>query len=205
MNYLAHAVLSGDDPAWILGGFLGDHVRGGRWRDYEPPVAAGILLHRRLDAWFDALPAVAALRPAFGSARRYAGILIDIGLDHVLARRWAAHGPAGTDVSGYAEDCSTLLYEHWDVLPDSLRRFARYDRSTAQLAAYDRPEGIDRALRGIDSRFRRATPLAAGWRVLAPQLERIETLFEETWPAAVEHADGLRQDMLARATAPRES
>ena len=204
MNYLAHAVLSGDDPAWILGGFLGDHVRGGRWREYAPPVAAGILLHRRLDAWFDALPAVEALRPGFGSARRFAGILIDLGLDHVLARRWRVDGPVGTDLPGYAADCSALLFAHWELLPDSLRRFASYDRSTGQLAAYDRPEGIDRALRGIASRFRRPTPLLEGWRVLAPQMERIEALFDEVWPAAVDHADGLRAAMLERARTPRE-
>ena len=88
-------------------------------------------------------------------------------------------------------------------MPDSLRRFLRFDRAHGQLASYARAEGMDRALRGIHARLRGRGPLGAGWPVLEPHLPLIETLFDEIWPAARERASALRPVVRAEVEAAR--
>ena len=89
MNFLAHLYLTRGDDELMLGGLLGDYVRG--WRalsEYSPGVRDGIKLHRRIDRFTDHSREVKSLRRKFPKEfRRYAGIVIDLGFDHELARR----------------------------------------------------------------------------------------------------------------------
>ena len=63
MNHLAHALLAGDDEALQLGGLLGDFVRGQPDPAQFPPrVIRGIRLHRAIDGYTDAHPAVLAAK-----------------------------------------------------------------------------------------------------------------------------------------------
>ncbi|MEJ2383825.1 MAG: DUF479 domain-containing protein, partial [Xanthomonadales bacterium] len=90
MNFLAHLFLAGDEEALRLGALLGDFVRGREaLAAYPEPVREGIRMHRHIDAFIDTLPDFERLRSGFEPPfRRYAGIIIDLGLDHELARRW---------------------------------------------------------------------------------------------------------------------
>jgi acyl carrier protein phosphodiesterase len=93
MNYLAHLYLSADSSEALVGGLLGDFVKGrlvpGR---YPPRVLAAIALHRRIDGFVDRHPVTLSSRARFGPGfRRYAGILLDLFHDHFLARDWDAH------------------------------------------------------------------------------------------------------------------
>ena len=90
MNFLAHLQLAGADENLRMGAILGDFVRGqAALEAFTPDVQTGILLHRHIDSYTDALPQTAALRAWFpGDFRRYAGIIIDLGMDHELARNW---------------------------------------------------------------------------------------------------------------------
>ncbi len=195
MNYLAHAVLAGDDPDWVIGAFLGDHVRGEQWRDYPAGQAAGIRYHRALDVAFDRHSEVVEARAGFGTARRYAGILIDLGLDHVLARDWADRSGCAEDLTAFAQRCLDLMDREAASLPPSLERFISYARATNQLVAYRTHEGVDLALRGLATRMRRPGPLAEGWEALAPHLPVIEALADSAWVAFQSRAASLREEI----------
>jgi len=192
MNYLAHAWLSGPDPDWRLGGFLGDHVRGRDWEGYPSAVAEGILLHRRVDAFVDAHPAMARarrrLQPPF---RRYAGILIDVYFDHLLARRWSRL--AGGSLRRFADEQYLLLRTAAPGLPDSLNRFARHMERHDLLMNYRDPLTLERALAGIGSRLSRSNPLHRGREALDAEVGPLSEDFESLWPAVSGYAERLRR------------
>jgi len=104
MNFLAHAVLAGDDPALIVGGVVGDWIKGLLPGALPADLAHGVALHRAIDSHAETHPAFQRSRNRVSPARRrYAGILVDIYYDHLLARdcrdsrRWPT--PAGTSTN----------------------------------------------------------------------------------------------------------
>ncbi len=178
MNYLAHVLLSGPDPQWQLGGYLGDHVRGRRWEDFPAGMASGILLHRQIDVFTNAHPAFASARerldPAF---RRYAGILLDLFFDHFLAASFDRL--TGRNLSVFAGVTYSNLRAHWHVLPPSLQRFARYQERHNLLTNYADEACLSMVLGAVSGRLKRANPLAEGMGQLHKSRSDLEALFLE--------------------------
>lgn len=92
MNHLAHCFLSFNEEQLLLGNFIGDYVKGNNWENYPKKVQKGILLHRMIDAFTDAHPAVksctARVRPFAG---RFSPPIVDILFDHLLAISWKTY------------------------------------------------------------------------------------------------------------------
>lgn len=181
MNYLAHALLAQGDRGLELGAFLGDHVRGRLCGERPSAVEAGIALHRAIDTHTDAHPLVRRSRRRLQSPfRRYAGILVDLFYDHLLARRWACYSKL--DLQTFATRCYQLLHEHRDDLPPSLKRFAGHLQRHNLLAGYGRRSTIVQVLAGVSSRLSRPNPLAEGWAPLFEQREAFARDFDDYFP-----------------------
>src|SRR3954471_3274298 len=132
MNLLAHALLAAPEPEWMLGSLIGDFVRGRIDPMLPPPLRAGIALHRAVDAYTDAHPEVAAARRLFvPPLRRYAGIVLDVWFDHLLARQWARFGEGELD--DFSRHVRDLLDANADRVPERMRGFVAY------LGAHDLP------------------------------------------------------------------
>jgi acyl carrier protein phosphodiesterase len=159
MNFLAHLVLAGDDEALRLGAMLGDFVRGkAPLAAFDPELRTGILLHRHIDAHTDSLPEIRALREWFPPRfRRYAGIIIDLAVDHELARRWDDHHEQ--PLAEFDDDVRRMLARHESIVPDGLRRFMDYADRRGLFAAYRDPAEVLHSLRGIGRRLSRPNPL----------------------------------------------
>ena len=98
MNFLAHAFLAGPAPADRIGGLLGDFVKGLLPAGLPADLAAGVALHRAIDAFADRHPAFVASRARVGKKRRrVSGILVDMFYDHLLARDWTTHASGTLD------------------------------------------------------------------------------------------------------------
>lgn len=159
MNFLAHALLAGDDPALIVGGVVGDWIKGLLPGRLPPDLARGVALHRAIDSHAETHPAFQRSRQRMSAERRrYAGVLVDIFYDHLLARDWAEETPL-------AAACG-VIYGHIDArLPDlpetarpALSLMARQD----WLGSYATVEGIADVLRRMGQRARQPNPLAGG-------------------------------------------
>ncbi len=89
MNWLAHVFLSPPDIEFQLGNLLADFVRGEERERMSERFREGVGRHLQIDAFTDAHPLVhqskARIEPRF---RRFAGVLVDIYYDHLLARDW---------------------------------------------------------------------------------------------------------------------
>lgn len=181
MNHLAHALLSGADDGWRLGGLLGDFVRGRIDPGLPLPVQRGIAQHRAIDAYTDSHAEIRALRARFQPTyRRYAGILIDIWFDHLLARDF--HAWSDIPLARFSDDLVQLLHRHGALLPESLRRFRTYLQAHGLPAAYaDRPM-IGEVLGAVGTRLTRANPLAEGMLEITRLEAELDLTFARFFP-----------------------
>lgn len=161
MNFLAHALLAGDDPALIVGGVVGDWIKGPLPAGLAPDLARGVALHRAIDSHAETHPAFRRSRARVSPARRrYAGVLVDVFYDHLLAADWSALHPrpfAEFRLGVYREISARLA----DLPADAgfaLGRMAAQD----WFLSYARIEGIADVLVRMSRRARRPNPLAGG-------------------------------------------
>ena len=87
MNYLGHIALAAPHTHLMAGGMLGDHIKGRLPAGLPQPLAQGVQLHRLIDGFSDRHAALGTLREQLPAHWfRFAGILLDLYTDHLLAR-----------------------------------------------------------------------------------------------------------------------
>ena len=162
MNFLAHALLAGDDPADRIGGLLGDFVKGPLPAGLPPGLAAGVALHRAIDSFADTHPAFVRSRQRISAARRrVGGVLVDLFYDHLLARDWAEHS-AGT-LAQYTARIYANVEDFIDDLPPAAREVAALMQHNDWLTAYANIDAVGNAIeRMAIHRMRRANALPGG-------------------------------------------
>jgi acyl carrier protein phosphodiesterase len=181
MNLLAHALLASPDAELMLGSLIGDFVRGRIDPALPPNVGAGIALHRAIDAYTDAHAEVAAARALFAPPfRRYAGILLDVWFDHLLARQWARFGE--DDLDAFSDRVRDLLAINAALVPERMRGFVAYLDANDLPAAYRDTAVIGNALRGMSRRLERANPLGEALPVLVALHAPLQECFEAFFP-----------------------
>ncbi|MCG2578522.1 ACP phosphodiesterase [Dechloromonas sp. XY25] len=161
MNFLAHAVLAGDDPALIVGGVVGDWIKGPLPGLLPPDLARGVALHRAIDSHAETHPAFQHSRNRVApDRRRYAGVLVDIFYDHLLARDWAELRPMPLD-----RYCAGV-YRHIEArltdLPELARPAMALMAGEDWLSSYADLAGIADVLQRMARRARQPNPLAGG-------------------------------------------
>lgn len=169
MNFLAHLWLADRSATSMAGAVLGDVVRGADLSAYPPEIAAGIRLHRRIDAATDRHPQVVAARAGFAPGqRRYAGIVLDLVCDHLLARDWREH--AGEPLPAFCQRAAGEVAAAGAWFAQAGARSPEADAFARLLQSYAAPEGIDHAVRRVARRLRQPQALvdaAADWPTLA--------------------------------------
>lgn len=187
MNHLAHALLGASDPDILLGGLMADFLRGRVDPRLRRGVRIGITLHRAIDTYTDAHPHVVAARARFAPPyRRYAGILLDIWFDHLLARNWARYS-AGS-LPAFSQSVQDLLASRDAELPPRMRDFVRYMRARNLPEAYADETVIANVLGGVSMRLSRANPIADALPILRGDAAALDHHFTEFFPALAVHA-----------------
>jgi acyl carrier protein phosphodiesterase len=157
---------------------LGDFVKGDPSRAWGGELLEGIRLHRRVDAYTDDHPAFARTRARLAPGlRRWAGVVIDILWDHVLARDWPEYDPE--PLRTVADRLQADLAAARPHLPARMGRFLDYAEATDVFVAYGTREGIERVLAGVSGRVRRPNPLAGAAAELDRQGEELAADFRE--------------------------
>ncbi|MDX1962179.1 MAG: ACP phosphodiesterase [Pirellulales bacterium] len=202
MNWLAHLLLSDPPIECQMGNVLADVIKGHDRRDLGPLYKLGLRCHREIDNFTDSHPlfqlSVARL-PACWS--RFAGILVDIYYDHILAKNWAKYcGETLEQVTGqFYQAASERLAELPPFAREVLSSMIRVDR----LGSYQWLGGIQDALTKLSARISERVGRAID---LAPAIKDLEALdaaltedFSQFFPALVEHICQWRKDVLATA------
>ncbi len=123
MNYLAHIFLAGHSEEAMLGALLGDFVKPGACGGYSGEIEQEIVMHRKVDAYTDSHRVVLAAKRCFPeSRRRYAGILLDVFYDHLLAAHWASY--SSEPLHEFTRRFYSALIRHEHLLPANLAAIA---------------------------------------------------------------------------------
>ena len=180
MNFLCHFHLAGDDTGLIIGGLLGDHIKGplkGNWpADWEQ----GIKLHRHIDSLTDNHPAAKTFIETLPKHyRRFAPIMLDVCFDYCLAQQWSDYHPA--PLPSFAQEVYQIFEQSSHALPQKAANHS------ARLAEFDVLSGskdwalIARMLTAIDARFKKPTPLTECEATLKNRLNEIQSIFTEIY------------------------
>ena len=153
MNYLAHAVLSYNQPLILVGNMISDFVKGRQKLGYTVDVQKGIALHRDIDAFTDTHPATAAAKEIFRPYYRlYSAPIVDIVYDHFLALDTTQF--PGDSLLPFTQNVYRTLEEQTLHLPPHFLPVLAYMKAENWLYQYRTTEGIQKSLRGL---VRRAT------------------------------------------------
>lgn len=193
MNYLAHAYLAGDSESDRLGGLMGDFVKGPLPCGLPPDLAAGVALHRRIDSYADTHPAFQRSRSRVSAARRrYAGVMVDMFYDHLLASHWQAYSSMA--LTQYSHAVYDLLDAHAAILPERLDQVRVWMRKDDWLCSYRTVQGTGNALDRIAHyRLSRPGTLPGGIEELAADYSGFKADFLEFM------SDAIAMTALARA------
>jgi acyl carrier protein phosphodiesterase len=162
LNFLAHALLAGEAPALIVGGVVGDWIKGPLPGVLPGDLAKGVALHRAIDSFADTHAAFRRSRSRVSPGRRrYAGVLVDVFYDHLLARNWAAIGHH-RPLNEYCEAVYRLVKDRLNELPVSSHTALSLMAKEDWLTGYAKIEGIADVLARMSRRTRQPNPLANG-------------------------------------------
>ena len=181
LNFLAHLLLSGPDPELRLGNVLADFVKGRAREALAPGVRRGIACHRVIDAFTDAHPIVAVSKGRISQEhRRFAGVLVDVFYDHLLARRWTLH--AATPLDAFTAEVYSGLRRHAGTVPTHARGALRRMEEQDWLGSSATLSGVERALSRISMRLGRPGLLTPAVPDLAAQIDDLDADFQRFFP-----------------------
>jgi len=196
VNFLAHCLIAAEAAAGrreaeramlVAGGFLGDFLKGPVPEHLPAELAAGVRLHRRIDAYSNADPAMRRSSRRFPpELRRLAPALVDVIADHVLASRWERH-PA-LPLEHFSRQTYRQIHESREHLPAEGRRFLSWMVDSDLLASYVSWDTTMRGLRSITRRLGREelNPIMAA--ELPALLDDLARDFDEYFPDMIIHA-----------------
>jgi len=187
VNFLAHCALADTRPGILVGGFLGDFLKGPVPPELPHDVRLGVRLHRRLDAFSAVEPNIkTSVMRLPSAARRLAPVFIDLTTDHFLARsfeRW--HGEPLTDFTARAYG---QLLRHVDLLPADAARFLDFAAEHDLFASYVDFGPLERAFGRICRRFRRPELVETCMASFEAEYAAFQADFDRYYPVLRAHA-----------------
>ena len=152
MNYLAHAVLSFDDPQVLTGNMISDFVKGKSQFEYPPVVQVGIKLHRAIDHFTDHHPASRVIGNLFRPYYRlYSAAFTDIVYDHFLANDPLLF-PGPSFLEEFTRHAYSALGDHRAFFPQKFAGMFPYMCAQNWLYNYQFDWGIQRSFQGLGRR-----------------------------------------------------
>lgn len=191
MNFLAHFYLSDDGPAALVGGLMGDFVKGRLQGRFAHAVERAIVLHRQIDTFTDADPTVRRSRRRIANDYRLLQpVLVDVFYDHFLARDWWRY--SAEPFESFKVRVYEALRGQRHLFPPVLDSVAMRMATEDWLQAYGTLEGIETALRRMSRRLSRPNRLGDGGAQLVAHYDRLRADFHDFMPRLERYARRLR-------------
>ncbi|RYY55218.1 MAG: DUF479 domain-containing protein [Chitinophagaceae bacterium] len=181
MNFLAHAVLSFDEPEILFGQMISDFVKGSRRFSYPPMIGHGIMLHRHIDSFTDAHDTTRRARDLFRPVYRlYSGAFVDISFDHFVATDNREFGPRS--LFTFSQQVYSHLDRLTDMMPAGFAGMYPYMKKDNWLLGYAEPEGIYRSFRGLVQRSAYMTDSKPAAELFEKHFVELRACYEAFWP-----------------------
>jgi len=180
MNYLGHFFLSPPGQEQILlGNFLGDFVKGDiKQHNLPPEVSHGIAIHRAIDSFTDQHELILKAKHLFSNKhRRYSGIILDMCLDHFLARYWSDYNPQPLNI--FSTDIYHALNQNLENMPELAKRTAISMQRYNWLCSYSELDNLEVAFTNIGQRLTRDNPMQSAVGELKRLYAALEEMFRQ--------------------------
>ncbi len=155
MNYLGHAILSGDNYNILIVNILGDFVKEKQYLQYPIMIQKGLQYHRHIDTFTNKHPSIRAANKILRTnGVKYAGIFIDIFFDHFLANDKTFFSNIEA-LKTFTERTLNTLENATEVMTEEMKTYFGYMIRYNWLYHYHSREGIEKAIIGIVKRYPR--------------------------------------------------
>jgi acyl carrier protein phosphodiesterase len=152
MNFLGHLALTYPHRELTMGNLLGDFVRRSQMTQLPPAIQNGIALHHDIDRITDSHPAVRDMTDLMRADHaRYAPVVVDILMDHILARQWRVFVPE-ISYPDFTRWVYALIREHLDALDSQLALRLRHMATHRWIDDYHTTGKLRDVLRRMDNR-----------------------------------------------------
>ncbi len=197
MNFLAHCLLADlatdskeNSGSLIAGGVLADFHRGPMPDHWPDDLSLGVALHRRVDAFSNALTGIRASCDRFPKPlRRFAPIFVDIHADRSLSQVWS--GFHGDGLPQFAQRCYDLVEQAHPLmhgLDPRAERFVSYMREVDLLASYQDWSHVAQGVEVVCKRLRRPALAVPAVEAMQTLDETLRSDFEDYFPELIQEA-----------------
>ncbi len=119
MNYLAHSLLSPEDPQILMGNLWGDILKPQDYPYLVPRVTIGIQRHRMIDTYTDhhenVNEIIRLLRPYQG---KYTPVVADVLMDYMLSKYWNLFEKQS--IEDFCKRKYKIVSKHLHLIPERL-------------------------------------------------------------------------------------
>ncbi len=184
MNYLAHAYLSFGEPLILTGNMIADHVKGQKaLADFPEGIAAGIRLHRKIDAFADEHPSVGRAKIWFREPYHlYAGPILDILWDHFLANDPACFNSEEA-LAHFAQTTYAQLADTTAWHPPRFAQYFPHMREHNWLYNSRTLQGIRKSLGGLERRAQHMPPIDEAYNIFVGRYYQLAQCYYELMDA----------------------
>lgn len=173
-------MLSPPDPDSRIGNLLGDFVHGSI-SGFPPRVAAGIRMHRAVDAFTDSHPSVGSSRRLLsGRFRHHSRIIVDVLYDHLLIDNWDQYESRPLDE--FAEEIYALLKQRRETVSGPLRDAIPHMVRNRWLTRNRDLQGVEHSLRFLSERMRRPVRMEEATREFVDHEQEFREDFDRFFP-----------------------
>jgi len=202
MNYLAHAYLSFQHPALLIGNMISDFVKGKSKFGYPPGVQLGIQLHRQIDTFTDDHPATKEAKQVFKPyVGLYAGAFMDVVYDHFLAAD--ENEFAGNGLARFAEDTYKVLYDFEHLLPAPFAAMLPYMSRHNWLLNYKHLDGIKKSFEGVVRRANYLNSSEDVFRAFVINYDDLKTYYDIFFPDVKQFAFDEANKLISELNKPK--
>lgn len=197
MNYLAHFYLSKDNKNLILGNLLADSMNGRldspQYAVFNQEIIKGIKLHREIDRFTDNHPIVRQsihrLQPKY---RKYAGVVVDMYYDHLLARNWNKFSNIPLEL--YSARVYSIFEQNKDIIPFKMNRLVHSMSSRDWLSNYRFEENLNWAFAGLAKRAKFESNMENALEDLMENYQEFFNEFMIFFPEIIQHCEAYLAD-----------
>jgi len=182
MNYLAHAYCSFRDPPVVVGNMISDFIKGKKQFEFPEAIQKGIRLHRLIDSYTDAHPAVKEAKTVFRPVYRlYSGAFVDVSFDYFIANDPEIFKEESDlkAFSGFVYDCMDT-WTAW--LPEATRLYFFRMKEQDWLFNYRLIWGMEKSFGGVVYRSAYLNDAAPALQIFKENLDFLKSCYQQFMP-----------------------
>ena len=186
MNFLAHSFLTFNDGQ-IVGQFLEDFIRNKERFNFPKDIHDGITLHRAIDTFTDAHPAIHEAKKVFSPlVRLYAGAFVDVSMDYFLATDFKLHSLNGW--KKHSLNIYRVLNENLHYFPETFKRMLTKMEQDDWLFNYREDWGIKFSIQNVLNKAKYLEKDIPVFEAFLDNKNILQNCYNEFFPDLLAHA-----------------